>query len=103
VLPPGVPKLAVEAGASLGWDRYADATVAIDTFGASAPGAQVLAELGFTPEHVADRARELLGHHRGDGAAGVRADEPAGTGVSGTATRAGGEPRGAHGIEGGSR
>jgi transketolase len=55
-----VPRLAVEAGASLGWDRYADASVSIDTFGASAPGATALAEFGFTPDHVADRAARLL-------------------------------------------
>jgi transketolase len=60
VLPPGVPTLAVEAGVSFGWDRYADDTVAIDRFGASAPGPTVFAELGFTPEHVAQRARDLL-------------------------------------------
>jgi transketolase len=60
VLPVEVPTLAVEAAASLGWDRWADDVVAIDRFGASAPGGVVLAELGFTPEHVADRARQLL-------------------------------------------
>ncbi|MDP1820006.1 MAG: transketolase [Acidimicrobiales bacterium] len=60
VLPPEVPTLAVEAGASFGWDRWADDTVAIDQFGASAPGEQVLAELGYTPENVAARARQLL-------------------------------------------
>ena len=64
VLPAGIPRLAVEAGASFGWDRYADATVAIDTFGASAPGARALAEFGFTPEHVAERARALLAARR---------------------------------------
>jgi transketolase len=60
VLPPGVPTLAVEAGASLGWDRYADDVIAIDRFGASAPGNVVLAELGYTPENVVARARALL-------------------------------------------
>ncbi len=60
LLPPEVPTLAVEAGVSLGWDRWADDTVSIDRFGASAPGGRVLAELGFTPEHVAERARQLL-------------------------------------------
>ena len=38
VLPPGVPRLAVEAASSFGWERYADATVCLDRFGASAPG-----------------------------------------------------------------
>jgi transketolase len=60
VLPPRAPKLAVEAGTSLGWERYADASVSIDRFGASAPGKVVLTELGFTPENVAARALELL-------------------------------------------
>ena len=60
VFPPGVPRLAVEAGASLGWDRYADDVVAIDHFGASAPGTEVLAHFGYTPENVAARARALV-------------------------------------------
>ena len=56
VLPKGVPTLAVEAAASLGWDRYADDVVAIDHYGASAPGSKVMAEFGFTPDNVAARA-----------------------------------------------
>jgi transketolase len=60
VLPSDVPRLAVEAGTSLGWERYADASVSIDRFGASAPGDVVLTELGYTPENVAARALELL-------------------------------------------
>jgi transketolase len=60
VLPPDAVALAVEAGASLGWDRYADDVVAIDRFGASAPGAVVMSELGITPQHVVSRARDLL-------------------------------------------
>jgi transketolase len=61
VLPPDVPTLAVEAGVSFGWDRYADATVTLDHFGASAPGDVALRELGFTAEHVVERTRALLG------------------------------------------
>ena len=60
VLPPEVPTLAVEAGASLGWDRWADDSVSLDRFGASAPGDIALANLGYTPENVADRARQLV-------------------------------------------
>jgi len=60
VLPTGVPRLAVEAASSFGWDRYADATVCIDHFGASAPGEHNLEEFGFTPEHVATRATALV-------------------------------------------
>jgi transketolase len=60
VLPAGVPRLAVEAGVSFGWDRYADDTVSIDRFGASAPGSTVMTELGMTADHVVERARALL-------------------------------------------
>ncbi len=55
-----VPTLAVEAASSFGWDRYADETVTIDRFGASAPGAVTLDKLGFTIERVVARARALV-------------------------------------------
>ncbi len=60
VLPPDVPTLAVEAASSFGWGRFADDTVSIDRFGASAPGSVVLEKLGFTAANVAARAVELL-------------------------------------------
>jgi transketolase len=60
VLGPGAPILSVEAAASFGWARWADDSVAIDHFGESAPGQEVLDDFGFTPENVADRARALI-------------------------------------------
>jgi transketolase len=54
------PVLSVEAATAFGWSRWADDSVAIDHFGASAPGTKVLEEFGFTPENVAARARQLL-------------------------------------------
>jgi transketolase len=60
VLPPAVATLAVEAGASLGWDRWADDSVSIDRYGASAPGSVALANFGYTGDNVADRARQLI-------------------------------------------
>ncbi len=69
VLPVGVPTLAVEAAASLGWDRYAHATVTLDRFGASAPGTEALRRLGFSVDHVVEAARQLLGAERGGGRA----------------------------------
>jgi transketolase len=60
VLPPGLPSVAVEAGVSLGWERWVDRSVSIDRFGASAPGTEVLERLGFTPDHVAGVVREVL-------------------------------------------
>jgi transketolase len=67
VLPSGVPTLAVEAGVSFGWDRWADDSVSIDRFGASAPGDRVLAEFGFTPEYVVERALALFEDLEEDG------------------------------------
>jgi transketolase len=65
VLPGNVPTISVEAGSTLGWQRYADASVGIDSFGSSAPGPVLFKELGFTPEHVVATATELLA--RADG------------------------------------
>ncbi|MEF3306596.1 transketolase [Paenibacillus sp. GYB003] len=64
VLPDSAPKrIAIEAGVSLGWDRYAGpegAILSIDTFGASGPGGEVQAYFGFTVRHVVDMAKRLL-------------------------------------------
>ncbi|MGD1012436.1 MAG: transketolase [Acidimicrobiales bacterium] len=60
VLPPGVARVAVEAASSFGWERYADATVSIDRFGASAPGSVNMEKFGFTADHVAAEARALV-------------------------------------------
>ncbi len=60
VLLEGVPVVGVEAGVSLGWDRYADLTVTIDTFGASAPGGVVMEKFGFTADNVERAARSLI-------------------------------------------
>jgi transketolase len=61
VLPDGVPVLSVEAGATFGWSRYADDSIGLDTFGASAPGAVAMEKFGFTVEHVVERAQALVG------------------------------------------
>ena len=64
VLPPSVPaRVAVEAGVAQGWDRYvgpSGAIIALDRFGASAPGDVALRELGFTVENVVKHAKALL-------------------------------------------
>jgi transketolase len=60
VLPKGIQKrLAVEAGSSLGWERYAKSTISIDRFGASAPAKIIFEKLGFTVENVVAKAKEL--------------------------------------------
>lgn len=64
VIPPDVhARLAVEAAASLGWHKYTGDggdCLCLDRFGASAPGATALKELGFSSANVLERARALL-------------------------------------------
>jgi transketolase len=67
VLPPQVTKrLAIEAGSPLGWHKYVGTKgdiLAVEQFGASAPGEIVLREYGFTVENVCRKALALLGDH----------------------------------------
>jgi transketolase len=63
VLPVGVPKLAIEAGATLGWWKYVGLdgdVIGLDRFGASSPGPIAMKELGFTAENVTARAKKLV-------------------------------------------
>lgn len=60
VLPKGLPTVSIEAGTTFGWDRYADTTLGIDRFGASAPGGLVMEKLGMTKDNVVVTVRELL-------------------------------------------
>ena len=63
VLPDHLPKLAVEAGATLGWWKWVGThgdVVGLDRFGASAPGATALEHLGFIPANIVKHAKQLL-------------------------------------------
>ncbi|WP_077211619.1 transketolase [Bacillus dakarensis] len=64
VIPKNVKKrLGIEMGASLGWHRYTGDegdVLAIDQFGASAPGETIMKEYGFTVENVVARVKALL-------------------------------------------
>ena len=62
VLPKGLPRIAVEMGASDGWWKYGcAAVVGIDTFGESAPAPALFKFFGFTPENVVATVRKVLG------------------------------------------
>jgi len=50
----------VEAGSTFGWSSYADQSIGIDRFGASAPGNVVMRNLGLNVQHVVDRALALI-------------------------------------------
>ncbi len=64
VLPPAVSaRVSVEEASTIGWDRYvgpAGAKVGMHTFGTSAPLKDVQTKFGFTPDRVAEAAKELL-------------------------------------------
>ena len=60
VLDRSVPTISIEAGVSLGWDRYADVCIGIDRFGASGPGGLVLDRLGMNVDNITAAAKELL-------------------------------------------
>jgi len=68
VLPSSVrARVAVEAGSTIGWDRYAGpqgATIGMHGFGASAPVKDVMKEFGFTPENIAETAKAQLARWR---------------------------------------
>ncbi len=64
VLPPQVTaRVAVEAGTTLGWERYTGLTgavIGIDTFGASAPADDLMTHFGFTVDRILEAARGQL-------------------------------------------
>src|SRR5665213_2882266 len=68
VLPPSVTaRVAIEAAAPLGWDRYAGPTgeiIAMRSFGASAPIGPVMKHFGFTADHVYQAAKRQIGKAR---------------------------------------
>jgi transketolase len=71
VLPRDVPKVSVEAGVSLGWERWVGsdgAIVGLDRFGASAPGRTALEKLGFNEDNVIAHALRAVGRTAAAGA-----------------------------------
>ena len=67
VLPPGVPRVAVEASATGGWHKYVGAVddtrgavVGLDTYGESAPAGVLFKHFGFTAENVAAAVKRVL-------------------------------------------
>jgi transketolase len=61
VLPPRLPRVAVEAGVTDGWWKYGcAAVVGLDRYGESAPGGVLFKHFGFTAQNVADTVRQVL-------------------------------------------
>jgi transketolase len=63
IFPHGIPKISVEAGATMGWWKYIGrdgVAIGVDRFGASAPGPIVLEKLGISVANVVDHAKKLV-------------------------------------------
>jgi transketolase len=65
VLPPGITaRVSIEEASTLGWERFVGpegAKIGMHTFGSSAPLKDVQTKFGFTPDRVAETAKEVLG------------------------------------------
>jgi len=68
VLPPAITaRVSIEAGVTFGWERWIGprgVAIGVDRYGASAPAEVIFEHLGFTPAHVAEVTRELVGQVR---------------------------------------
>jgi transketolase len=63
IFPHGVPKISIEAGATMGWWKYVGrdgVAIGIDRFGASAPGPVVLEKLGISVSNVVEHGKQLV-------------------------------------------
>jgi transketolase len=63
LMPEATPKLAIEAGATMGWYKYIGhngGVIGIDRFGASAPGQIALDKLGINVANTVEHAKKLL-------------------------------------------
>jgi transketolase len=63
IFPDHLPKLAVEAGAPLGWWKYVGRhgdVIGLERFGASSPGPKALEELGFGVDNIVKRGSALV-------------------------------------------
>jgi len=64
LFPDNVPILAIEAGSPVGWKSYVKdeiETIAVEKFGASAPGKKVLEEYGFSVDNICKKAKKIIG------------------------------------------
>jgi transketolase len=62
-------RVSIEEASTLGWDRYVGpdgVKIGMHTFGSSAPLKDVMSKFGFTPDKVAEAAREALGRANGN-------------------------------------
>jgi dihydroxyacetone synthase len=70
----GKPTVVIEAYPSNGWERYADASVSMNSFGKSLPSKETYEHFGFAPESIAPKVRDLVEEVRRDGIGILRGD-----------------------------
>src|SRR5690606_5764480 len=64
ILPEGVLRVSIEAGATFGWERYTGSEglrIGLDRFGASAPAEDLFAKFGFSAEAIVPKILDKLG------------------------------------------
>jgi transketolase len=64
--PPNIPKLALEAGSTIGWRNYVGEkgdVIGLNRFGASGPGQVVYEKLGFNVDNLVEHAVKLVRSH----------------------------------------
>jgi transketolase len=63
LFPENTPKLAVEAGATMGWWKYVGhngGVIGVDHFGSSAPGPIVMEKFGISVSNIVEHAKKLV-------------------------------------------
>ena len=60
IISPTVPSISIEAGSTYGWNKWAEVTIGIDSFGTSAPGDIALTEFGISSKTLLEAANNLL-------------------------------------------
>jgi dihydroxyacetone synthase len=70
----GKPTVVIEAYPSNGWERYADASVSMNSFGKSLPSKETYEHFGFAPERIAPKVKDLVEEVRRDGIGILRGD-----------------------------
>lgn len=70
----GKPTVVIEAYPSNGWERYADASVSMNSFGKSLPSKETYEHFGFAPESIAPKVKGLVEEVRRDGIGILRGD-----------------------------
>ncbi|KAJ5954432.1 hypothetical protein N7501_008711 [Penicillium viridicatum] len=70
----GKPTVVIEAYPSNGWERYADASVSMNSFGKSLPSKETYEHFGFAPESITPKVKDLVEEVRRDGIGILRGD-----------------------------